>query len=126
MQKLLTFALSYALLATSASAQMEASAPWKPARPANFPIHSPPTAKPSCCAKPRCCSPPYSYFGYSTEQINKAYNSGLRRTDLPSIGSGLTLLPDGSFMGITDRGPNEDHKNASGKSDGKVFARIRA
>lgn len=109
MQKLLTFALSYALLATSASAQMEASAPSQ--------LPDTPTAD----GKAKLPLTPYSYFGYSTEQINKAYNSGLRRTDLPSIGSGLTLLPDGSFMGITDRGPNEDHKNASGKSDGKVF-----
>lgn len=120
MQKLLTFALSYALLATSASAQMEASAPSQ--------LPDTPTAdgKAKLLREAALLLTPYSYFGYSTEQINKAYNSGLRRTDLPSIGSGLTLLPDGSFMGITDRGPNEDHKNASGKSDGKVFARIRA
>ena len=64
---------------------------------------------------------PMTSFGYSAEQVARAEKNGLRRTDLPSIGSGLTLLPDGSFVGITDRGPNEDHLNAAGKSDGKVF-----
>lgn len=64
---------------------------------------------------------PLETFGYSAEMLARAQQNGLRRTDLPAIGSGLTLLPDGTFMGITDRGPNEDHLDAAGKSDGKVF-----
>ena len=60
-------------------------------------------------------------MGYSDRQVEQAQGNGLRRTDLPAIGSGLTLLPDGSFLGITDRGPNEDHLDAAGKTDGKIF-----
>lgn len=76
MQKLLTFALSCALLAASASAQMEASAPSQ--------LPDTPTADGKAKLLREAALPltPYSYFGYSTEQINKAYNSGLRRTDL--------------------------------------------
>ncbi|RJF75652.1 esterase-like activity of phytase family protein [Deinococcus cavernae] len=60
-------------------------------------------------------------FGYTAEQVAKAKTNGLRTTDLPAIGSGLLMLPDGDFLGITDRGPNEDHLNAAGKADGKIF-----
>lgn len=60
-------------------------------------------------------------LGYSDAQLASSKVNGLRSTDLPAIGSGLTVLPDGSFLGITDRGPNEDHLDAAGKVDGKTF-----
>ncbi|WP_291426581.1 esterase-like activity of phytase family protein [Deinococcus sp.] len=60
-------------------------------------------------------------FGYTAEQVTKAKTNGLRTTELPAIGSGLLLLPGGDFLGITDRGPNEDHLDATGKADGKIF-----
>lgn len=64
---------------------------------------------------------PLTALGYTAEQVAQAGASGLRATNLPAIGSGLTLLPGGEFLGITDRGPNEDHLDAAGKADGKVF-----
>lgn len=60
-------------------------------------------------------------FGYTEAQVAQANKNGLRTTTLPAIGSGLTVLPGGDFLGITDRGPNEDHLDASGKADGKIF-----
>ncbi|GGO26215.1 hypothetical protein GCM10008949_16830 [Deinococcus humi] len=60
-------------------------------------------------------------LGYSTEQVVRARANGLANTALPAIGSGLVALPNGEFLGITDRGPNEDHLNAEGKADGKIF-----
>ncbi|MHA0035421.1 esterase-like activity of phytase family protein [Deinococcus sp. PESE-13] len=60
-------------------------------------------------------------LGYSEAQVAAAQNNGLRTPDLPALGSGLVLLPGGEFMGITDRGPNEDHLGAGGKADGKIF-----
>ena len=60
-------------------------------------------------------------MGYTAAQLSQARANGLRSTTLPAIGSGLLVLPGGEFMGITDRGPNEDHLDASGKADGKIF-----
>lgn len=60
-------------------------------------------------------------MGYSAEEIAQAKTNGLRVTDLPAVGSGLLMLPSGEFLGITDRGPNEDHLDAAGKADGKIF-----
>lgn len=62
-----------------------------------------------------------STFGYSAEQVAQAKANGLRTTEQPAIGSGLLMLPDGTFLGITDRGPNEDHLDANKKADGKIF-----
>ncbi|OLV19151.1 Alkaline phosphatase [Deinococcus marmoris] len=60
-------------------------------------------------------------LGYSAAQVARAKANGLPNTALPAIGSGLLVLPNGEFLGITDRGPNEDHLNTAGKADGKVF-----
>ena len=60
-------------------------------------------------------------FGYTSAELEAAQKNGLKRTDLPAIGSGLVWLGGMEFMGITDRGPNEDHLNASGAVDGKTF-----
>ena len=60
-------------------------------------------------------------FGYTQAQLEAAQKNGLKRTDLPAIGSGLVWLGGMEFMGITDRGPNEDHLSASGAVDGKTF-----
>ena len=60
-------------------------------------------------------------FGYTQAELEASQKNGLKRTDLPAIGSGLVWLGGMEFMGITDRGPNEDHLSASGAVDGKVF-----
>jgi hypothetical protein len=60
-------------------------------------------------------------MGYSADALAAAQKNGLKRTDLPAIGSGLVWLGGTQFMGITDRGPNEDHLDKDGKVDGKTF-----
>ena len=60
-------------------------------------------------------------FGYTPSELEASQKNGLKRTDLPAIGSGLVWLGGMEFMGITDRGPNEDHLSASGAVDGKTF-----
>ena len=60
-------------------------------------------------------------MGYSSDALTASQKNGLKRTDLPAIGSGLVWLGGTQFMGITDRGPNEDHTDKDGKADGKTF-----
>lgn len=66
---------------------------------------------------------PYSLtrFGYSSTEVATAEKNGLRRSDIPSVGSALVWLGGTTFMGLTDRGPNEDHLDANGAVDGKIF-----
>jgi hypothetical protein len=52
--------------------------------------------------------PPFSYteLGYTQEQIDEAAGNGLAYTDRPGIASGLQQLVGGTFLAVTDRGPN--------------------
>ncbi len=58
-------------------------------------------------------NPPYN--------LERSSKNGLPNPNLVSFGSGIVWGTGNEFYGITDRGPNSDHKNAAGEVDGKVF-----
>ena len=58
-------------------------------------------------------NPPYN--------LERSSKNGLPHANLVSFGSGIVWGTGNEFYGITDRGPNTDHKNATGETDGKLF-----
>ena len=55
------------------------------------------------------------------DAVSAALAHGLRFRDRPSFGSGLTWTGGDSFVGVTDRGPNDDHPEAVGHDEGVLF-----
>ena len=53
--------------------------------------------------------------------VMDALDHGLPFRDRPSFGSGLTWLGDDEFVGVTDRGPNDDDPQVVGHGDGILF-----
>jgi Esterase-like activity of phytase len=58
-------------------------------------------------------NPPYN--------LEKATKNGFPNPNLVSFGSAIVWGNGNEFYGITDRGPNGDHKNAAGEVIGKLF-----
>ena len=57
----------------------------------------------------------------SAASVTEALDHGLRFRDRPSFGSGLTWLGGQQFIGVTDRGPNDDHPAVVGRATGILF-----
>ena len=55
------------------------------------------------------------------EAVRAAFAHGLRFRDRASFGSGLTWTGGTSFVGVADRGPNDDHPEAVGHDEGVLF-----
>ncbi len=53
--------------------------------------------------------------------ITAALARGMKFRDRPSMGSGLTWLGGNEFVGVTDRGPNDDDPKVVGHADGVLF-----
>lgn len=53
--------------------------------------------------------------------VASAMKRGMKFRDRPSIGSGLTWLGGDDFVGVTDRGPNDDEPKVVGHADGVLF-----
>lgn len=64
---------------------------------------------------------PFGVPPLTPQAIERARLNGLRYTDRPSFGSGITWVRGDEFVGTTDRGPNDDRLEAVGRANALLF-----